>query len=73
MLKASYKMMASGVQSHVQVLGKIFKLPKVWKAPYYSKMNYVVGIDEEACLNKIRPKMIKKYIGFRIFEIKEVE
>lgn len=68
MIRMFYKMMASGKTKQVKIMNQIFLLPEKveWKVPYYSATQYVVGIDEEACLNKIRQRMQLKYDGFRV-------
>jgi hypothetical protein len=61
-------MMAKGKTNHIRIMNQIIPFPKdlTWNVPYYGATQYVVGVDEEACLNKIRQKMQRKYEGFRI-------
>ncbi len=44
----------------------MIRLEEPIDAVFYSSPGYVMGVDEEACLNQIRPKLKNKYIGFRI-------
>jgi hypothetical protein len=64
--------MAKGKKTHISVLGQIKPLNTTWNVPYYSNEKYVVGVDEEDCLNKIRPMLKNKYEGFRVIKQKEI-
>jgi len=42
-------------------------------AVFYSSPKYVIGVDEESCLDQIRTKLKDKYIGFRVINEEDLK
>lgn len=57
-------MMTQGKTKYVKIFGVYKKLPHEWNVPYKSSVKHVIGVDEEDCLNRIRPQLKRKYEGF---------
>lgn len=67
MIRVDYRLMAKGKKKAIMLFnGQIIELEEPIPAVYYSSESYVIGPDEETCLNKIRSKLKNKYIGFRV-------
>lgn len=74
MIKMYYRLMAKGKRNAIRLFNGQFILPtKPIDAVYYGSEAYVIGKDEESCLNAIRPKMKTKYIGFKIIKQEEMK
>lgn len=69
MIKVHYSLMAKGKQNKLRLInGQVVELEEPIDAVYYSSPAYVVGQDEETCLNKIRQKLKRMYIGFKVLK-----
>jgi len=70
MIRVDYRLMAKGRKKGIMLFnGQFLKLDEddnPLDAVFYSSPGYVIGVDEEACLNQIRAKLKDKYIGFRV-------
>lgn len=67
MIRVDYRLMAKGRKKGIMLFnGQVIELKEPIPTVYYSSESYVIGPDEETCLNKIRAKLKDKYIGFRV-------
>jgi hypothetical protein len=73
MIKLTYRFMGRGKTNHVRLLWKTFPLEEDWHVAYYGSERYVVGVDEEDCLNKVRQQLQLKYYGFRVMKVEEMK
>ncbi len=72
MIKIHYQMIAPGKKTHINILGKYYKLPVAWDSIYFSGLKHVIGSDEEDCLNRIRGQLKRKYEGFVVRKVEGV-
>lgn len=68
MVEVKYVLMGKGTKNKVKIAGKIYDLKDDWKVPYYSSVKKEIDETEELALNKIREKLKRKWLGFRILE-----
>jgi hypothetical protein len=69
MYKLDYVLIAKGYKTHIHLFnGQVIKLDKPMNAIYYGARGYVIGQDEESCMQQVRLKLKKKYEGFGVIK-----
>lgn len=69
MYKLDYVLIAKGLKTHIHLFNRqVIKLDKPIQAIYYGSRGYVIGQDEESCMQQVRLKLKNKYEGFGVIK-----